>query len=179
MIHTSAIAGTASIYCRACLWSNFKSGVGAHQMALLLSMDCWNCLYIWCSAVHWEAETGKTREKKSVFVLSKNCVADFCIPGKLTVWADKSSGVFMNMCIICCSGRRDWQECCCCDPICFCSLATNSFKESLVFFHSGYLLTCLRWIYVLGWYGVCWFTWVDNHEQKGRAIFKKISGSAV
>lgn len=135
--NTSAITNTASVFYRACLWSNFKLGLGAHQMSLLLSMDCWNRHYIWCSVAHWAAEMRKTRKKWNVFLLSKNIMPHFCISGKLTVWADKSSGVFMNMCMICCRGIRDWQECCRCDPICFCSLAADSFKESSFFFTPG------------------------------------------
>jgi len=36
----------------------------------------------------------------------------------------------MSMCIVCCRGRRDWQECYKCGRICFCRVATDSFKES-------------------------------------------------
>lgn len=65
----------------------------------------------------------------------------------------------MNMCIICCRGRRDWQECYRCDPICFCIVTTDSFKESSLFltlvicsYHSGeyrVLMICVRSIWRL------------------------------
>lgn len=129
----SSEAHKASVFYRACLGNNFKTGLGAHQTALLFSMDCWSCPYIWFSVAHWAAEMRKTRGKKTVFLLSKNFIAKFCIPGKLTVWADKSSVVFMNMCIICCRGRRYWQEAA--DVIPFVSVhwQLTAFKSSFFF----------------------------------------------